>query len=90
MERVLRRIMGLMPLKSHISNISHMSHSQNIFDLIIGQLAHIGDTTGAYFPNHLYLLESLSTVKSIVLMVDLPNADGYLRRIFTDFFENIR
>jgi sister-chromatid-cohesion protein PDS5 len=57
---------------------------------MVAQLSGLGEITGPYLPYQLYLLESLSTVKSIVLMVDLPHADTLMQRVFSDFFEGIR
>lgn len=39
-----------------------------------------------YYAQYYALLESLSTVKSVVLVCDLPNADELMQDIFRDFF----
>ncbi|KAF8907524.1 armadillo-type protein [Mucidula mucida] len=43
-----------------------------------------------YFPQYFHVLESLSTVKSVVLICDLPNADGLITTLFRDFFALVR
>jgi sister-chromatid-cohesion protein PDS5 len=46
--------------------------------------------SGPYFSNYFYLLESLSTVKSVVLITDFSNSDDLMLHIFSDFFDMIR
>lgn len=53
-----------------------------IFNLFIHQLKGIAEPDGIYYNYHYFLLESLSTVKSIVLIFDLPQADILQREIF--------
>ncbi|PPQ74839.1 hypothetical protein CVT26_005219 [Gymnopilus dilepis] len=43
-----------------------------------------------YFNEYFHLLESLSTVKSVVLVCDLPNADELLFEIFKDLFTIVK
>jgi sister-chromatid-cohesion protein PDS5 len=40
-----------------------------------------------YYTEYFHLLESLSTVNSVVLVCDLPNADELMIKIFRDFFQ---
>lgn len=46
-----------------------------IFNLFLHQLKGISEPDGIYYNYHYFLLESLSTVKSVVLIFDLPHAD---------------
>ena len=62
---------------------------QDIFEFFIRQLRSIADKDSPHFTKSFYLLESLSQVKSIVLLTDL-GADDLLTEIFRDFFEIIR
>ncbi|KAI0371304.1 hypothetical protein BV20DRAFT_979014 [Pilatotrama ljubarskyi] len=43
-----------------------------------------------YYNEYFHLLESLSTVKSVVLVCDLPNGDDLMVDIFRDFFGLVR
>jgi sister-chromatid-cohesion protein PDS5 len=43
-----------------------------------------------YYNQYFHLLESLSTVKSVVLVCDLQNADELMVEIFRDFFTLVR
>ncbi len=53
------------------------------------QLRQLSDKENAYYSKTFYLLESLSSVKSIVLLTDL-NADELIAEVFHDFFEMIK
>lgn len=52
-----------------------------IFNLFLHQLKGISEPDGIYYNYHYFLLESLSTVKSVVLIFDLPQADLLQREI---------
>ncbi|KAJ3090605.1 hypothetical protein HK102_003231 [Quaeritorhiza haematococci] len=65
------------------------SNSQEIFEFFGKQLKNVGDTKSPFFSHYFYLLESLSTVKSVVLVADL-NAEDLIVEIFQDFFDIIR
>ena len=52
-----------------------------IFNLFLHQLKGISEPEGIYYNYHYFLLESLSTVKSVVLIFDLPHADILQREI---------
>lgn len=52
-----------------------------IFNLFLHQLKGISEPDGIYYNYHYFLLESLSTVKSVVLIFDLPQADILQREI---------
>ncbi|KAF7323824.1 hypothetical protein MKEN_00603700 [Mycena kentingensis (nom. inval.)] len=43
-----------------------------------------------YYTEYFALLNSLSTVKSVVLICDLPNADEVMADVFRDFFQLVR
>ncbi len=43
-----------------------------------------------YYNEYFHLLESLSTVKSVVLICDLPNSEELMVDIFRDFFALVR
>ncbi|TFY68468.1 hypothetical protein EVG20_g3547 [Dentipellis fragilis] len=64
---------------------------RDIFQFFFRQL-----TTGLkgpdapYYQEYFHLLESLSTVKSVVLVCDLPHADELIMDIFRDFFALVR
>ncbi|KAI8836864.1 armadillo-type protein [Chytridium lagenaria] len=63
----------------------NQSELRDIFEFFLKQINNISDTQGPYFENYFYLLESLSTVKSIVLVSDI-NAEELVTQIFHDFF----
>lgn len=63
----------------------------DIFDFFFRQLS-IGlkGSDSPYYNQYFHLLESLSTVKSVVLVCDLPQADELMVKIFSDFFGLVR
>ncbi|KAG0073323.1 hypothetical protein BGZ89_006616 [Linnemannia elongata] len=61
-----------------------------IFGLFVSELRHIADTVSAYANMYYYLLESLSVVKSIVLITDLKNAEELMTTLFRNVFDDIR
>ncbi|KDQ60158.1 hypothetical protein JAAARDRAFT_711869 [Jaapia argillacea MUCL 33604] len=64
---------------------------RDIFQFFFRQL-----TTGlqgadcSYYSEYFHLLESLSTVKSVVLVCDLPEAEDLMSDVFRDFFGIVR
>ncbi|KAG0057393.1 hypothetical protein BGZ83_010852 [Gryganskiella cystojenkinii] len=54
------------------------------------KLRHISEPNGTYFSMYYYLLESLSAVKSIILITDLKNADEIMVDLFRNMFDNVR
>lgn len=63
----------------------------DIFKFIIVQLGKgLKLSEDTYYPQYYHILESLSSVKSIVLICDLPNGDDLIHSIFRDFFALIR
>ena len=64
---------------------------RDIFQFFFRQLTTgLKGTDSPYYDQYFHLLESLSTVKSVVLVCDLPNADELLADIFRDFFALVR
>ncbi|KAF8947795.1 hypothetical protein BGZ47_007859 [Haplosporangium gracile] len=61
-----------------------------IFGLFVNELRHIADASSTYANMYYYLLESLSVVKSIVLITDLKNADELMTTLFRNVFDDIR
>ena len=58
------------------------------FDMITRTvLPALGDPSNAYNPQHMYVLESLATVKSILLVSDQPGSDSLIKSIFATFFD---
>ncbi|KAK9249177.1 armadillo-type protein [Lipomyces tetrasporus] len=63
---------------------------QSIFEHFVLQLKGLADPDSPYFLQYCYLLESLSQVKSIVLVSDLPNGDDLMSDIFEMFFDLVK
>ena len=64
---------------------------RDIFQFFFRQLSNgLKGTDSAYYNEYFHLLESLSTVKSVVLVCDLPNGDELMVDIFRDFFGLVR
>ena len=60
---------------------------QDIFQFFFNQLKlGLKGTDSAYYSEYYQLLESLSTVKSVVLICDLPHADDLVLELFRSFF----
>ena len=55
--------------------------------LITVILPALSDPSNAYNPQHLYVLTSLSQVKSIVLLTDIPSSEPLMLHLFTSFFD---
>lgn len=61
---------------------------QAVFDMIIKSvLPALSDPANPYNSQHMYVLQSLATVKSVILVSDLPNADALLLQLFEGFFD---
>ncbi|OLL23274.1 Sister chromatid cohesion protein pds5 [Neolecta irregularis DAH-3] len=58
-----------------------------IFDCFLKQLKGLESHESPYYPQYLYLLDSLATVKTIILMTDLSNADPLILETFRLFFD---
>lgn len=64
---------------------------RDIFQFFFRQLnAGLKGAESSYYNEYFHLLESLSTVKSVVLVCDLPNAEELMVEIFRDFFSLVR
>ncbi|TFK20656.1 cohesin-associated protein Pds5 [Coprinopsis marcescibilis] len=64
---------------------------RDIFQFFFRQLsAGLKGSEATYYNEYFHLLESLSTVKSVVLVCDLPSADELVAEIFRDFFTLIK
>lgn len=63
---------------------------QDIFGLFITTiLPALSDPSNAYNQQHKYVLLSLTEVKSILLLQDIPNSDSLILHLFTSFFDII-
>ncbi len=61
---------------------------QDIFNMLITVvLPALSDPSNAYNQQHLYVLTSLSQVKSIVLLTDIPSSEPLMIHLFTSFFD---
>ncbi|KAG0089620.1 hypothetical protein BGZ92_004499 [Podila epicladia] len=63
---------------------------KTIFRLFVDELRHIATPENTYYNQYSYLLESLSAVKSIVLITDLSNADEITTDLFRNMFDDVR
>lgn len=64
---------------------------RDIFQFFFRQLSQgLKGPDSPYYSEYFHLLESLSTVKSVVLVCDLPNADELIAEIFRSFFGMVR
>ncbi|KAG6332171.1 hypothetical protein ID866_6918 [Astraeus odoratus] len=67
------------------------SELRDIFQFFFRQLsAGLQGTDSTYYNEYFHLLESLSTVKSVVLVCDLPNAEELMIEVFRNFFALVR
>ncbi|CAO3586690.1 unnamed protein product [Absidia cylindrospora] len=60
-----------------------------IFDAFISQLGDLDKNNSTDFQYHFYLLESLSTVKSILIMADLDQAEDMTTQLFIQCFDTV-
>lgn len=64
---------------------------RDIFQFFFRQLTNgLKGADSSYYNEYFHLLESLSTVKSVVLVCDLPTSDELMVEIFRDFFALVR
>ncbi len=67
------------------------SELRDIFSFFMKQLTQgLKGADSSYYNEFFHLLESLSTVKSVVLVCDLPNAEELMVQIFKGFFGLIK
>lgn len=63
---------------------------QDIFTLfVVTILPALADPANAYNTQHKYVLVSLAEVKSIILLMDIPNSDPLTLHLFVSFFDII-
>ncbi|KAI5781164.1 armadillo-type protein [Geopyxis carbonaria] len=60
---------------------------KDIFNLFVVCLKGLDDTEAPYYQQYIYLLDSLSTVKSVVLVSDIPDSEQITLALFTSFFD---
>ncbi|KAI9751416.1 MAG: hypothetical protein M4579_006081 [Chaenotheca gracillima] len=61
---------------------------KDIFALFVTSvLPSLSDPSNAYNTQHLYVLQSLAQVKSIVLLTDIPSSESLILSLFTSFFD---
>ncbi|KAI9803264.1 MAG: hypothetical protein M1825_002055 [Sarcosagium campestre] len=64
------------------------SQLKDIFTLFVTSiLPALADPSNAYNNQHMYVLQSLAEVKSIVLLTDLPSAESLNLHLFSSFFD---
>ncbi|KAJ7637138.1 armadillo-type protein [Roridomyces roridus] len=64
---------------------------RDIFQFFVQQVTtNLKSADAPYYTEYFHLLESLSTVKSVVLVCDLPNADELMTEIFKGMFQLAR
>ncbi|GAA5863133.1 hypothetical protein JCM3774_001432 [Rhodotorula dairenensis] len=61
----------------------------DLFEFLTNQLRYAGDPKDPNQPEHFYVVDSLASVKSIVLVCDLDHADQLLARIFAVVFDTV-
>lgn len=61
----------------------------DLFEFLTNQLKYAGDPKDPNQPEHFYVVDSLASVKSIVLVCDLDHADQLLSRIFAVVFDTV-
>ncbi|MCJ1248046.1 hypothetical protein MMC30_005261 [Trapelia coarctata] len=61
---------------------------RDVFTMIITLiLPALSDSSNAYNAQHIYVLQSLAQVKSIILITDLPGSEPLFLHLFTSFFD---
>lgn len=63
---------------------------KSIFECFAKQLKGLGDVEGTYYPQNYYLLESLATVESIVLIGDIEKGDGLILDVIRTFLDVVK
>jgi len=67
------------------------SQLRDIFQFFFTQLSSgLSKADAPYYNQYFHLLECLATVKSVVLICDLPNAEDLMKEVFKDFFALVR
>lgn len=60
---------------------------KKIFVFFVSNLSHFGNDNNDAFQFHFYLLESLATVKSFIIISELENSDDIVIPVFDEFFK---
>ncbi|CCG84904.1 unnamed protein product [Taphrina deformans PYCC 5710] len=60
---------------------------RGIFECFLKQLKGLGDIESTYYQQYYYLIESLATVESIVLLGDIEKSDVLVLELFRSFFD---
>ncbi|GAO48743.1 hypothetical protein G7K_2913-t1 [Saitoella complicata NRRL Y-17804] len=60
---------------------------QTIFEFFVKQLKGLENQESPWWGQYAYLLDNLSTVKSVVLITDLPNGEDLMTDLFRYFFD---
>ena len=64
---------------------------RDIFQFLFKQLsAGFAESVTTYYSEYFHLLDCLATVKSVVLVCDLPDADSIMAEIFRSLFDTVR
>ncbi|GEM10842.1 cohesin-associated protein Pds5 [Rhodotorula toruloides] len=61
----------------------------DIFDFLVRQLKHVGSPSDPHQAEYFYIVDSLASVKSIVLVCDLDAADDLMERVFRMAFDTV-
>ncbi|SGY76821.1 BQ5605_C005g03519 [Microbotryum silenes-dioicae] len=64
-------------------------YTQDELKFLFQQIKHVGDPSDAHQSQYFYLVDSLSNVKSIVLICDLDSGDELMAEIFKQCFNTI-
>jgi sister-chromatid-cohesion protein PDS5 len=71
-------------------NTDVLTALQEIFSMIITSiLPALSDPSNAYNAQHIYVLQSLAQVKSIILVTDIPGSETLILHLFTSFFDTL-
>ncbi|GAA5968515.1 hypothetical protein JCM11641_007665 [Rhodosporidiobolus odoratus] len=62
---------------------------KDLFDFLIRQFRHVGSVNDPHQAEFFFIVDSLASVKSIVLVCDLDAADELVERIFKECFDTI-
>ncbi|GAA5921167.1 hypothetical protein JCM3775_004123 [Rhodotorula graminis] len=62
---------------------------KDIFDFLIRQFRYVGNPTDPHQAEYFFVVDSLASVKSIVLVCDLDAADDLIERVFREAFDTI-
>ncbi|GAA5907023.1 hypothetical protein JCM8208_004491 [Rhodotorula glutinis] len=62
---------------------------KDIFDFLIRQFRYVGNPTDPHQAEYFFVVDSLASVKSVVLVCDLDAADDLIERVFREAFDTI-